>query len=95
MPHIAHQVSQEIALSIGRGIGYYIGGVFNARNHDAREGDADVCGPYINGRGMEHPNHMTEKRKESTSNHVLSGQCSKPHTHTHRKDDWIWILTPF
>ena len=44
---------------------FYVGGDFNARIHHIRAGDADVCGPYVIGRGMEYLNHMNEKTKES------------------------------
>ena len=44
---------------------FYVGGDFNARIHHIREGDADVCGPYIIGRGMEYLNHMNEKQKKA------------------------------
>ena len=56
------QLSKEIALCRGH---FYIGCDFNARIQHIRAGDADVCGPYIIGRGMEHMNHMNEKTKES------------------------------
>ena len=36
-------------------------------------GDADVCGPYISGRGMDCLNNMNERTKESRA-HIL-GWC--------------------
>jgi len=54
---------------------FYVGGDFNARIHHIREGDADVCGPYIIGRGMEYLNHMNEKTKESRA--LFLGWCKK------------------
>jgi hypothetical protein len=66
------QLSKEIALCRGH---FYIGGDFNARIHHIREGDADVCGPYTIGRGMEYLNHMNEKTKESRT--LFLGWCKK------------------
>ena len=56
------QLSKEIALCRGH---FYVGGDFNARIHHIRAGDADVCVPYVIGRGMEYLNHMNEKQKKA------------------------------
>ena len=68
------QLSEEITSCHGR---YLIGGDFSARIHYVREVDADVCGPYIIGRGMEYLNTMNDQTKESRA--LFLGWCKMHH----------------
>ena len=71
---VYEQLSEEIACCHGR---YFIGGDFNARIHYLRETDADVCGHYIIGRGMEYLNNMNEQTKENRA--LFLGWCKRHH----------------
>ena len=55
-------LSDEIRQTSGNS---YVGGDFNARIHHVRDVDADVCGPFISGRGPEFLNGVNESTRES------------------------------
>ena len=76
------QLSEEITSCPGR---YLIGGDFNARIHYVREVDADVCGPYIIGRGMEHLNTMNDQTKESRA--LFRRRVARKHFSSRRKSE--------